>query len=115
PVVGESASYCLRITHKSAAVLRIPSDREHIEDLVNKYLTAVRSRQPEDNAASELFSLLLRQAVGESLPKRLIIVPDRGLHLLPFDALKDETGKYILESSIVTYAPSATVLHLLRQ
>ena len=27
----------------------------------------------------------------------------------------DETGKYILESSVVTYAPSATVLYLLRQ
>jgi len=55
------------------------------------------------------------RAVGEGLPKRLVIVPDSGLHLLPFDALKDETGKYVLESSVVTYAPSATVLHLLRQ
>src|SRR5262249_36166415 len=30
-------------------------------------------------------------------------------------ALVDENGKYVLESHIVTYAPSATVLHLLRQ
>jgi len=42
-------------------------------------------------------------------------VPDGKLHLLPFDGLKDHEGKYVLESHVVTYAPSATVLHLLRQ
>jgi len=80
-----------------------------------RYLAAVRSRQPEDNAGNKLFSGLLRPTLREGLPKRLVIIPDSRLHLLPFDALKDEAGKYILESSVVTYAPSATVLHLLRQ
>src|SRR2546429_2496399 len=40
---------------------------------------------------------------------------DGKLHLLPFDGLKDQEGKYVLESHVVTYVPSATVLHLLRQ
>jgi hypothetical protein len=42
-------------------------------------------------------------------------IGDGKLHLLPFDGLLDQNGKYVLESHIVTYAPSATVLHLLRQ
>src|SRR4029077_1800536 len=42
------------------------------------------------------------------------IVPVGKLHLLPFDALPNQDGKYVLESHVVTYAPSATVLHLLR-
>jgi hypothetical protein len=41
-------------------------------------------------------------------------IGDGKLHLLPFDALRDSAGRYVLESHIVTYAPSATVLHLLR-
>jgi CHAT domain-containing protein len=42
------------------------------------------------------------------------VVPDGILHLLPFDALESPRGKYLLESSVVTYAPSGTVLQLLR-
>jgi CHAT domain-containing protein len=42
-------------------------------------------------------------------------IKDGKLHILPFDALKDEKGNYVLESHVVTYAPSATVLDLLRK
>jgi DNA polymerase III delta prime subunit len=42
-------------------------------------------------------------------------IGDGKLHLLPFDALRNAAGSYVLESHTVTYAPSATVLHLLRR
>jgi len=114
-VLGESRSYCLRITRTEAGVLVIPSGRKRIEGLVDDYLVAVRSRRPEVAVGNELFSLLLRPAVDQESKTRLIIVPDGKLHLLPFDGLNDQRGKYVLESHVVTYAPSATVLHLLRQ
>jgi CHAT domain-containing protein len=41
-------------------------------------------------------------------------IGDGKLHLLPFDGLKSAEGKYVLESHVVTYVPSATVFHLLR-
>jgi CHAT domain-containing protein len=41
-------------------------------------------------------------------------IGDGKLNLLPFDALRDSEGRYVLESHIVTYTPSATVLYLLR-
>jgi CHAT domain-containing protein len=56
-----------------------------------------------------------RNRAKESLETVLRSMPDGKLHLVPFDALVDENGKYVLESHIVTYAPSATVLHLLRR
>jgi CHAT domain-containing protein len=43
------------------------------------------------------------------------VVPDGKLNLLPFDALRDSEGRFVLESHVVTYAPSATVLHLLKE
>jgi hypothetical protein len=45
----------------------------------------------------------------------LIIAADGGLHLLPFNALIDESGKYVLESKSASVTPSGTVLCLLRR
>jgi CHAT domain-containing protein len=56
----------------------------------------------------------LEPVISQEAPKRLIIVPDGELNLLPFDALCDSEGRYVLESRVVTYAPSATVLYLIR-
>src|SRR5207249_7743900 len=79
------------------------------------YLRAVRSRESNITVGEELFTLLLAPAIEKSSVTRIVVVPDRSLHLLPFDALKAPDGKYILETRVVTYSPSATVLHLLRQ
>jgi tetratricopeptide (TPR) repeat protein len=114
-VLGESESYCLKITRTGAAVLVLPKGRKHIEGLVDDYLAAVRSRRPEAAAGNELFSVLLETAIAQEPAKtRLIVVPDGKLHLLPFDAMTNSQGKYVLETHVVTYAPSATALHLLR-
>ena len=112
-VLDEPASFCLRITRTSIAVVRLPGGRRRIEQLVDDYRAAVESRQPESRLARELFSMLLQPVLEESKEK-LTIVPDGKLHLLPFDALRDREGRYALESNTVSYAPSATVLYLLR-
>ncbi len=114
-VMGESQSYCLRITRTASEIVVLRASRKAIEKLVDDYLAAVRSRQSKITAGAELFALLLQPAITKDRKPRLTIVPDGKLHLLPFDGLTDQNGKYVLESHIVTYAPSATVLHLLRQ
>jgi hypothetical protein len=80
---------------------------------VEEYLASVRSRQKEIAAGQELFELLLQPVIRSDPKLRLIVVADGDLNLLPFDALIDD-DRYVLESHVVTYAPSATVLHLLR-
>jgi CHAT domain-containing protein len=114
-VLGETQSYCLRLTRTAASVIVLPGGRKRIEGLIDGYLSAIQSRHSEANVGNDLYSLLVRPAmVGNEQNLRLIIVPDGKLHLLPFDALEDDQGQYLLESHIVTYAPSATVLYLLR-
>jgi len=65
--------------------------------------------------SQQLFSLILEPTLGPDPKSRLVVVPDGKLHQLPFDGLRDSSGRYVLESHVVSYAPSATVLHLLRQ
>ncbi len=113
-VLGKEQSYCLKITRTGAAIITLPTGRERIDELVDEYLDDVRSRKADIPAERTLFSILLQPVLDGDSKARLIVVPDGKLNLLPFDALRDEEGKYVLESHVVTYAPSATVLHLLR-
>jgi CHAT domain-containing protein len=115
-VLDEPQSFCLRITSSGVTVITLPSGRKHIEELVEQYLNAVRSRKSENAPSDELFSTLIEPTLtGIKSRSRLIVVPDGRLHLLPFDALRDGNKEFVLRSHIVTYAPSATVLALLRQ
>lgn len=58
---------------------------------------------------STLYDLLLRPIEERLGNKRLIVVPFRALHYIPFHALDDGTG-YVIERREVCYAPSAVVL-----
>jgi len=42
--------------------------------------------------------------------KSLYIIPHRSLHFLPFQALMDTSGTYMIEKFNISYAPSASVL-----
>ena len=61
--------------------------------------------------SNHLYNLLLKPA-GEELADKtnLIIVPDGPLWDLPFQALRDEQNKYLVERAAISYAPSLTAL-----
>ncbi len=113
-ILDEPNSFCLRITRQTAAVTVLPAGRKQIEQSVDNYLAEIGSMKPGTDASERLYSLLLRPILGRASKPRLIIVPDGKLNLLPFDSLQDSQGRYVLNSYVVTYAPSATVLHTIR-
>jgi CHAT domain-containing protein len=100
-VLGQTQSYCLRITRGAASVMVLPNGRKRIEDVVDNYLSAIKSRQSEIGPAENLFSMLLSPVIGSEPQTKLIVVPDGKLNLLPFDALRDLEGRYVLESHTV--------------
>ncbi len=65
--------------------------------------------------SAELYRELLGRVPSIESHTRLIIVPDGRLHLLPFDALVDSSGRYVLESHVISYAPSASAYYLLER
>src|ERR1700730_2151674 len=113
-VIADPESYCLVATRSRAQLVPLRASRQRIEILVTDYLTQERARKSGEDKARQLYALLFGpiQALGSN--PRIVVIPDGILHLLPFDALRTPSGKYLLESSVVTYAPSATVLQFLR-
>ncbi len=61
--------------------------------------------------ARELYDLLLAPAKRELAGKtRLVLIPDGPLWETPFQALRDPAGHYVVQSAVVSYAPSLTIL-----
>ncbi len=75
------------------------------------------ARDAAPQASHELYDLLVRPAApllgGAS---RLIIVPDKEIFLVPFEALVDrQTGRFLVESKVISYSPSASLYVNLRE
>ncbi|MBV6622726.1 MAG: CHAT domain-containing protein [Rivularia sp. (in: Bacteria)] len=71
-----------------------------------------------NNRFKQLHSLLIKP-IENLLPKnpdeRVIFVPQSSLFLVPFPALQDESGKYLIEKHTILTAPSIQVLDLTRK
>ena len=112
-VLTEPHSYCLVITHDSARIVPLPA-RVSIESSVLGYLKTLKTKASSKSQGRELYAALLKDIPEAAKRKRLIIVPDGGLHLLPFDALVDVSGRYLVFSHTITYASSASFLYLVK-
>lgn len=111
-VVADPKSYCLIITRSGARIAELPA-RQKIDALAEAYLKAVKMKQAADVEGRRLYDALLQPISEAKQKENLVVVPDGRLHLVPFDALPDSGGKYVVESHSVTYAPSATGFFLL--
>ncbi|MBD1841775.1 tetratricopeptide repeat protein [Coleofasciculus sp. FACHB-64] len=74
-----------------------------------------------ENSTKNLQQLhkLLIAPIADLLPKdpnaRVIFIPQKSLFLVPFAALQDEQGKYLIEKHTILTAPSIQVLDLTRK
>jgi CHAT domain-containing protein len=112
-VVDDPDSYCLVITRTRMRIVKLAGKRE-LSSLVVSYLSKLKSKERADDEGRHLYDVLLGTLPGLQDAKQLIIVRDGQLHLVPFDALVEPTGRYVVESRTVVYAPSATSFFLLR-
>jgi CHAT domain-containing protein/tetratricopeptide (TPR) repeat protein len=110
-VIAEPHSYCLAISRDFARIVPLAS-RETIEKLVATYLKTLKTKGASKTEGHQLYTALLKNVPEAAKKERLIIVPDGRLHLLPFDALVDGNGRYLVYSHTITYAPSASAMYL---
>jgi CHAT domain-containing protein len=113
-VLSEPHSYCVWISSKREGIQLLSAGRQRIEELTRKYLEEIRAKSGEIDLAKQLYGALLGSLPAKATRERVIVVPDGILNLLPFDALRDSTGAFLLETRTISYAPASTVLAVLR-
>lgn len=112
-VLDDPHSFCLSITRKAVGITKLNAGWQKIEGLTGQYLSQVAALKPASDLAKKLYSILIAPIPAVAGKTHLIIVPDGKLYFLPFDALEDSSGKYLVESLDVTYVPSASVRQIL--
>jgi CHAT domain-containing protein len=80
---------------------------------VNDFHSALAERQPDyASLGRELYRLLIEPAANELQNINTIcIIPDEFLWTLPFQALTNTRGKYLIQDYSLFYAPSLSVLN----
>ncbi len=112
-VLSEPNSYVLCFTQDTRRIIKL-AGRRTVEKMVADYRDAVRRRVNPIRQAHDLYTTLLNPVPGIDAAAHWLIIPDGALNLLPFDALADGHEKYVVESHVVSYAPSASTLYLMR-
>jgi CHAT domain-containing protein len=107
-VIAEPESYCLVIKHSHIEVVRL-RDRKSIDDLAERHFNAIRAKSLAVTEGRQLYSAIAEPMQGMIQNAELIIIPDGGLHRIPFAALVDGEGRYLIETHTLNYAPSGTV------
>src|SRR3989338_5031422 len=134
--IGDDAGY-LFVVRKGGVkrLIKIPFSREEIEAKVKAFIEPMNTKQIERFSVKEakgLYEILLAEAMKEidsedrsqktedRQDKKIIIVPDGILGLLPFESLVIKEGKdykdslYVGDRYQISYYQSATVLALQR-
>lgn len=109
----DARSYAVVVTNTTARVQGLPG-RADLHGPIESLLRATRDDRPGDGEAVALGAALLGSITELSQKPRLVISPDGDLHRVPFELLS-RANQRLLDSHIVSYAPSGAVLTLLRQ
>jgi CHAT domain-containing protein len=114
-VLDDPISFCISVTHRGAHVQALPIGRKEVEQLAEQFVDEVRAKGAGVETSKRLFRGLLEPIPEARTAARLIVAPDGTLNLLPFEALRDDQGEYLLKSRVISYVPSGTILDVLRR
>ncbi|HLN02965.1 MAG TPA: CHAT domain-containing protein [Bryobacteraceae bacterium] len=111
-VVTDDTLYSFVSAGGGVRVFTAPVSRKKLADQVERFRRQIAERNLGFRAsAAALYGLLLAPPTRELQNKHhLIIIPDGVLWELPFQALINPAGQYVLDTSSVSYAPSLTAL-----
>ena len=114
-VLDDPNSFCLSISRKGAYLRMLPVGRTEIQRLTQQFVDEVRAKGAGIDGAKQLYAWLLKPIPETATTNKVVIAPDGILNLLPFEALRDSQGEYLLKSHVISYVPSGTILDVLRR
>lgn len=110
PLNNEKAHYIAYIVPSNGAVrAKDLGEVREIDRKINEFRNALRDPKNKDvqkagRAVDEKILQPIRTVLGDA--KHLLISPDGELNLIPFEALVNENGKYLIENYQFTYLTS---------
>jgi CHAT domain-containing protein/tetratricopeptide (TPR) repeat protein len=111
--IADPQSFMVVATRSSARVQRL-AGRSNIRDHVESLLKKVRAGESVATDSRRLGELLIGSLPELRTRQRLIVSPDAELHQVPFELLTQADGRTLLETHVISYAPSGSVLTILR-
>jgi len=102
-VLDDPISFCISVTRRGAHIQALPIGRKEIETLAEQFVDEVRAKGAGIETSKRLFRVLLEPIPETKAATRLIVAPDGALNLLPFEALRDNQGEYLLKSRVISY------------
>lgn len=107
--IGMDRSVIWVISGNRITARMIDAGSEDIERMISGLRSHLKTGASDFLAG--LFKILISPVSKEIKDYTSIyVIPHRSLHFLPFQALIDTTGKYLIENFNISYAPSASVL-----
>jgi len=93
---------------KAVRSVELSISEEDLKKLVIKTHQDIKNRVFFKRDGKTIYDKLLKPLTITS--KHLIIVPDKSLWKIPFQALSSDGEKYLIEEKLISYAPSASIL-----
>ena len=93
--------------------VNLPVSGDELRRKVSEFHSALAERQPDyDSLGRELYRLVIEPAANELQNiKTICIIPDEFLWTLPFQALTNTRGNYLIQDYSLFYAPSFAILN----
>jgi CHAT domain-containing protein/Tfp pilus assembly protein PilF len=100
------------ITHSGVVSKTVDIDNVNLAGIIEKARRSIQSNAPDETTVelSRLYQLLLAPVESNLASfSNLVIIPNGALHFLPFQALINNKGEYLVQKFNLLYAPSASV------
>jgi len=101
------------ISKNSVEVFTVEVSAGQLEEMTLGFRTTIELRGDIRPLSRDLYRLLVTPVEQAITSDKLIIVPHSILNYLPFQALQNETGDYLIDRYSITYLPSASVMNFL--
>jgi CHAT domain-containing protein len=111
--LAEPNSYAVVATRNAARVHRLDG-RTAIHEALEPLLKGIRGGADVRNEARTVGQILLNRIPEIVARRRIVVSADGDLHQLPFEVLVTASGKPLLDSHVISYVPSGSVMVVLR-
>lgn len=111
--LADPDSFCVVVTRSSSRLQRL-AGKAALEKELAPLLTAVRAGREATGEARNVSRAVLASVPELAKFRRVVVSPDGDLHQLPFELLMGTAGRRLLDTHVVSYAPSGSVLTILR-